>query len=56
VLYQPREQGYQEYPERLSSAQNTWRAQMARWELRWEEDFFHTALSFERSTETENTP
>jgi len=32
--YQPREQGYQEYPERLSSAQSIWRTQLARWELR----------------------
>jgi hypothetical protein len=54
--YQPREQRYQEYPLRLSSAQNTWRTQMARWELQWKEDFFHMALSSERSTETENTP
>ena len=53
--YQPSEQGYQEYPERLSSAQSIWRAQMPRWELRWEEGFFHTARSDERSTETENT-
>jgi hypothetical protein len=29
---------------------------MARWELQWKEDFFHMALSSERSTETENTP
>jgi hypothetical protein len=55
VQYQPREQGYQEYPERLSSAQSIWRAQMARWELRWEEDFFHTAHGDERSNSTENT-
>lgn len=34
VQYQPREQEYQEYPERLSSAQSIWRTQMARWELR----------------------
>jgi hypothetical protein len=32
-----------------------WRAQMARWELRWEEDLFHTARIDERSNSTEKT-